>query len=591
MTEVTRLLHRFWHLVRTTLGIRRVALVAALTVAGTLAEGAGILMLVPLLAYLGLGGENPALPDPAILAGALGLYLVIVAGAAGLAALRSVQATALQLRLMDALRGRLHRAVLNLSWPAFQSLRAADLQHALTTEIQRIGLLVDAMVSLGVAMLLVPVMLTVALVLSPALTLMTLAVAGIAVLATRTLGRRVFELGRRQGDVYRGMLADLGDDLAGFKVIKSFRVEDARAAAMGRHFRALRDAQMAYARNRAVERALLQMAAAVTVALALLAAIGPLGLSLAAAGGLILAFGRLAQALLRALTMWRMALSALPALESVEAALARCAAGADVGEEPATPSVEPTVDLPAAIPPLAVAIAFTGVSVTYPDGRRGLAGVEARLPARATTALIGPSGAGKSTLADLAAGLSGPGAGLVTLDGRPLTAAGRRAWRARVGLVPQDPFLFHDTIRANLLVARPDADDAALTRALEDAAALDFVTRLPHGLGTVVGERGSALSGGERQRIALARALLRRPELLILDEATSALDQETEAAIARSLERLRGRLTVLVIAHRPSTVRGADHVILMEGGRVTAAGPWADIRGAAGDRLAELGMG
>jgi ATP-binding cassette subfamily C protein len=196
------------------------------------------------------------------------------------------------------------------------------------------------------------------------------------------------------------------------------------------------------------------------------------------------------------------------------------------------------------------------------------------IPARRTTAIVGPSGAGKSTVADLIMGLITPEAGTIAVDGVPLAPDRIRGWRAGIGYVPQDTFLLHDTVRANLLWARPEASEAELVEALRQAAADSFVERLPSGLDTVIGDRGVLLSGGERQRLALARALLRRPQLLILDEATSALDSENERRILRAIEELHGQMTILVITHRLSTVRGADVIHVLEEGRLVESGAW-----------------
>jgi ATP-binding cassette subfamily C protein len=196
--------------------------------------------------------------------------------------------------------------------------------------------------------------------------------------------------------------------------------------------------------------------------------------------------------------------------------------------------------------------------------------VTLELPARSTTALVGPSGAGKTTIADLAVGLLAPASGRVLIDGAALTGGLVARWREAVAMVPQDVFLFHDTIRANLLWARPSASESDLWQALALASAETFVRRLPACLDTVVGDRGERLSGGERQRIALARGLLRQPALLVLDEATSSLDAGNEAAVLDALAMLHGRMTILVIAHQHSTLRDADQVITVADGRVAS---------------------
>jgi ATP-binding cassette subfamily C protein len=196
-----------------------------------------------------------------------------------------------------------------------------------------------------------------------------------------------------------------------------------------------------------------------------------------------------------------------------------------------------------------------------------------------TTAIVGTSGAGKSTVADLAMGLLSPDAGHVLVDGVPLTAGRLSAWRHSIGYVPQDGFLLHDSIRRNMLWACPTATDAEIWQNLETAAAADFVAKLAGGLDTVVGDRGVRLSGGERQRIALARALLNRPSLLILDEATSALDSANEQQILDAVARLRGQLTILLITHRLSTVRQADAIHILSGGRIVESGTWVELTG------------
>jgi ATP-binding cassette, subfamily C, bacterial len=200
--------------------------------------------------------------------------------------------------------------------------------------------------------------------------------------------------------------------------------------------------------------------------------------------------------------------------------------------------------------------------------------------------LIGASGSGKTTLADIAAGLLCPDAGRVLVDGAPLGDAAP-AWRSRIGYVGQETFLIHDTIRANLLWARPDASEAQLRESLRRADAHRFVDALPGGLETVVGDRGACLSGGERQRLALARALLREPALLVLDEATSSLDGASERRVMQAVRALRGRLAILVVTHRLSLLRAGDLVHVLERGGVVESGR-CDALLAANGRLAAL---
>jgi ATP-binding cassette subfamily C protein len=215
------------------------------------------------------------------------------------------------------------------------------------------------------------------------------------------------------------------------------------------------------------------------------------------------------------------------------------------------------------------AITVEHLTVIYPGAERpALDGVSFSLPAGQCTALIGPSGAGKSTLADVLLGLIPAASGTVRIDGQVLAPPLMLAWRRRVGYVQQETFLLPESVRENLRLGDPHADDAALWRALELAAAAQFVRALPQGLDTPVGERGSRLSGGERQRLALARALLRDPLLLILDEVTASLDAGNEARVGEALDGLRGRVTILLITHRQALARHADRTLALEAGRV-----------------------
>jgi ATP-binding cassette subfamily C protein len=229
------------------------------------------------------------------------------------------------------------------------------------------------------------------------------------------------------------------------------------------------------------------------------------------------------------------------------------------------------------------------VTYRYPGAESpALRDVTLSIPAGRVTALVGSSGAGKSTLADLLLLLLTPERGALVVDGVPLAADRRDEWRASVGYVPQETHLFHDTIRENVRWVAPGASDADVLDALRMAGASALLSRLPNGLDTRIGDRGTLLSGGERQRLALARALLRRPRLLVLDEATSALDPESERSIRQTIASLTPAVTVLTITHRLTTARQADHVVVLDHGAVVAEGPWETLLSGENSRLARL---
>jgi ATP-binding cassette, subfamily B, bacterial PglK len=241
----------------------------------------------------------------------------------------------------------------------------------------------------------------------------------------------------------------------------------------------------------------------------------------------------------------------------------------DVIELMQMPIPEPQPDSP----PLAIErdLVFDRVGFRFPEGRFALADVSFRIRAGEHVGIAGATGGGKSTLLDLLMGLLEPDEGSILVDGRPLDAVSRPAWQAGLAHVPQTIYLADDTIAANIAFPRPadDMDRERLAAAVRAAQLDSFLAGLADGLDTYVGERGVRLSGGQRQRIGLARALYRRPRLLILDEATSALDEDTEAAVLSALQALRNDLTLVTVAHRATTLAACDRLIRVDGGRVT----------------------
>ncbi len=216
-------------------------------------------------------------------------------------------------------------------------------------------------------------------------------------------------------------------------------------------------------------------------------------------------------------------------------------------------------------------IRFEQVGFSY-DGAWALEDLDFTLERGRKVALAGPSGAGKTTVTQLLLGFLAPTQGVITVDGHDLASLPEAAWRARIAWLPQRPTLFHGTVLDNIRLARPDADPARVRRAIEQAEAARLIDRLPHGLDTVLGDRGQGLSGGQVQRIALARVFLADADLVVLDEPGAALDGETAALIARSIASLSARCAMLVIAHRPETVHDADEIIVLQRGRIVERG-------------------
>jgi ATP-binding cassette subfamily B protein len=232
-------------------------------------------------------------------------------------------------------------------------------------------------------------------------------------------------------------------------------------------------------------------------------------------------------------------------------------------------------------------VAFEDVGFAYPGGPPILSGISFASGPGRTVALVGHTGAGKTTAMALLQRLWDPKEGVITLDGHDLRALSLESLRRNVGVVFQDAMLFNRSIRDNLLVGRPDATDPEIEMACRLAQAWDFIQATPEGLDTLVGERGATLSGGQKQRLSIARALLKDPPVLILDEATSALDAATEARVQQALRALMAGRATFIIAHRLSTVRDADEILVFEAGRIVERGDYATLL-RQGGRFADL---
>jgi len=545
-----------------------VALVALL--AHGLVEGAGILLLLPLLAVVGIDvarGSVGRLSSAAVAAfSAFGMsptlatvLAVFVAANIMLAMLRRTCLTLSTSLERDVARDnaeRLYDAIVRMEWTQFTRMRASDLTLALTAECERTGHAAAQLLNLCGSTIVWAIYVAVAARVSALMTAVVLACAVPVMLLLHRRTRQSGDLGAAFTSARHEFQGAVTDDLGGMKVIRSAGAEERSKQRIGRLAFALADARAAGHFHHAYSTLWLDVGSAATLSGLLLVAVGVMHLDAAAILLLLFLFARIvprAGALQQSVHFY---VNLLPAVERFAMLEARCRAAAKVPHR--------ARNAPAR---LETQLRFEAVSFRYsPQDPPVLNDVNLTIDAGTTVAIVGTSGAGKTTVADLTIGLLVPEKGLITIDGTPLDEDGT-AWRETIAYVPQEPFLFHDTIRANLAWARPDASakdmETALTRAMAD-----FVHDLPDGIDTIVGDRGVRLSGGERQRIALARALLRRPSLLILDEATSSIDLENERRILDALDRLHGTLTIVIITHRLSTLVGMDAIHRLDQGRI-----------------------
>lgn len=540
-------------------GMRRFAALAALTALGAATEGIGLVMLVPLVASLTGEGAIPAL-GMALPQWPLAMLLTVFVGLVVLRAAvemaRSLAAQDLEVAVVDGLRGRAVAALLGAEWRTLATMHQSANRALLITAVDRVGLAVHHLVTLLRTSVSLAALAIAGLALAP-LPVIAGALAGLLAIALlRPLRGRARQIGEELSRHYEAIYLRLEQSLSALRLIKSFGREEDERTELDRRFAALRRSERRYILATTIARGALQAGAALALAVLVWFAVTRWEVALAILLALVALASRavpLAEALRAAAQGWA---HAAPALDDACRLIDEAQAAAEAAPAPAAPR-------------LARALTLERVSFRHAPGRVGLQDVSFVIPAGRITALTGPSGSGKSTLADLVGGLLSPDSGRVLVDGTALDGGIRNAWRHRVAYVQQDAVLFSGSIRDNLLWALPSADGPQLEAGLA-AAAAGFVATLPGGLDCAIGEGGRALSGGERQRIALARALLRAPDLLILDEATSALDSDSERAIVAAVRALAGRCTVLVIGHRGALVAAADQSFALARGRLVS---------------------
>jgi ATP-binding cassette subfamily C protein CydCD len=502
--------------------------------------------------------------------GYLLFFLALLAPLAGvLHWLESWMAHDIAYRLLAEMRIELFRKLDTLAPAYLVRRRSGDLIALAAQDIETVEYFFAHTVAPALVAILVPatVLLTLFFVAWP-IALAILPFILYAALAPWVLRAKIDRLGALARDRLGLLAGYVTETIQGLSDLVAFQAVDRRRAGF---MQAVRDYQT-------VRLQLLHDLTAQTAQLEICTGLG--GLAVAIVGAVLVAHGELAATTLPLLILLSLS-SFLPISEIAQVSRQLADTIASTRRIFAVHHEEPAVVDGTQTPPAPVggsAISFEGVDFAYPGARRpALESVTVDIPAGATVAIVGPSGAGKSTLANLLLRFWDPSTGHVLIDGVNLRDFVLDHLRGRVSLVSQDTYLFNDTLRANVALARPDADEKAIYRALDQAALSEFIMSLPEGLDTKVGERGVQLSGGQRQRVAIARAFLKNAPTLVLDEATSHLDAVSEAQVRNALDALMRERTTIVIAHRLSTVRNADFLVVLDRGHVVETGTHAEL--------------
>ena len=543
----------------------RIASTLSLMLVTSFGEGISLLLLIPLLHYTGItphnGGsthtswlQNLVPHHHVTLSQVLLIYIAIVISFACLNYVKALSISRLQQRLIQSCRRTLFKATCYAPWSFLSQQTIPHITQMLTTEIQRISGALQQSVLLIANTIVLLTYLAVAMYLSWQVTCIALAACGLLLLFTRTQTIYAKRNGKHAFQFFRQMHTTIEQTLSGLKQAKLWQSEAQYLSQLDEQTTTLNKNQVAFARSQAATQWLFTSGGVVIVSVLFYLSAVTLHIALSHVLVLLVTFGRIIPKLSTVQKSYQMILN------NMSGAGALYDFYKDCQHQNTTRSNQPIG--------FNQEIKITSITYKHPiQNQVTLDHLSLTIPKGSVTAITGRSGCGKSTLMDCLSGLLFPQQGSILIDGTPLTADTQKKWQEQIAYVSQDPFLLHASIRDNFYWISDKLTDQQIWQALEQAHAAEFVKKLPQQLDSVVGHRGLKLSGGERQRIVLAQAILRKPKLLILDEATSQLDMANEQLIQQSLQALPGDITIVVVAHRVTSLANADQVILIDQGK------------------------
>ncbi|MFC9414329.1 ABC transporter ATP-binding protein [Bacillus mobilis] len=545
----------------------------------SLLEGIGIILLIPMISMTGImniGEETTFIapvsrflqdfPKTTSLVSILGIYILIVLGQNLLQRNITLRDARTQQAFVRELRIETYSLILKAKWSFFLEKRKTNLINILTTELARVSYGVNLILQLLAAVLFTFIQVGIAFLLSPQITIFVLVFGLLFLVASRVFIKKARILGSKTSELAKDYLSGITDQFNGIKDIKSNTLEASRLDWLQSITTKMRNEQMEYMRIRSNSQLFYKVSMAILIAFFILLSVSIFKAQPAQLLLIILIFSRLWPRFMTIQSNLEQLAASIPAFKSLWELQEECKEVFEMQDIHQQKHIKPIC--------IEQGIECKGVHFRYnkQESLYALQNINVQIPINSMTAIVGHSGAGKSTLIDVLMGLIQPEKGQVLIDGTPLITDNLLSLRRAISYVPQDPFLFNASIRDNLLMIEPNASEEEIWDALSFAAAAEFVQTLPKGLDTLIGDRGVRLSGGERQRLVLARAILRKPSILVLDEATSALDTENEVKIQSAIERLKGTMTIVVIAHRLSTIRNADQVIVLGKGEIVQKG-------------------
>ena len=523
-------------------------------------------------------GDNIALLDQ-YFGAAIGIAVLLAIGTG----LRYYLVTRLGERVVADIRKAVFDGTIGMSPAFYERIMTGEVLSRITTDTTLLLSVIGSSASIALRNLLILVGgLVLMLATSAKLTGLVLLIVPAVIIPIILLGRRVRALSRENQDHIAASSGNASEALLSVQTVQAFTHEGPSRT----QFDALTERSFEAARKRIGVRAIMTV---IVIFLVFIGIVGVLWIGAHDVRAGAMTVGELVQFLIYAI----MVAGGVAAMSEIWGEVQRAAGATERLVEllNAEDSVQDPA-APASMPDVKGQVAFDNVTFHYParPSVAALDGVTLEVQPGETVALVGPSGAGKTTIIQMLLRFYDPSSGMVSIDGRDLQSVDRDDFRRSIALVPQDPVIFAASARENIRFGRPSATDAEVEEAAKAASADVFLSALPEGYDTYVGERGVMLSGGQKQRIAIARAILRDAPILLLDEATSALDAESEAAVQGAVERLSEGRTTLVVAHRLATVKKADRIVVFEAGRIVAMGTHDSLVAEGGlyARLAEL---
>ncbi|WP_246943919.1 ABC transporter ATP-binding protein [Bacillus pinisoli] len=555
----------------------------AMVVIGLL-ESVGILLILPLLNIIGiidvgfqdipyfswLFGIFDGIPERTSLIIILSFYVFIVIGQSLFNRKQAIINKRIQQKFVRHLREDTYKSLLQSNWAFFLLHRKSDLVKSLTSEIKQVKSGTNLFITFISSLIFASIQIVIAFLLSPLMTVVVMFFGLILLFLSRHFVKKSKDFGQENYDLSKAYSAGITDQLNGMKEIKSNTLEKKHISWMSSILQKAEHNSMQLLIMKLNSQIVYKATSAILIAIFVFVAIEMFKSQPAQLILIVVIFSRLWPIVSRIQSKLEKLASKLPSFEALMKLQEECRSAQEISEEEINRAE--TLRITEGIQCQNVYFRYQTNQASY-----ALEDINVGFKAYEMTAIVGPSGAGKSTLIDILLGLNVPIKGTVFIDGIALKKENVLSLRNSVSYVPQDPFLFSGSIRENLLLINEQATETEIWEALEMASASEFVKRLENGLETLIGDRGVRLSGGERQRLVLARALLRKPSILILDEATSALDTQNEEQIQYALERLKGKMTIIVIAHRLSSIRNADKIIVLEKGSFVTEGTYSQL--------------